>query len=110
MRHIAVTEFAPNGRYRYVHYPAGMFARFGAEWEERGFAELYDLGADPWEQENLAPLPRHCAAVEELRVELIDWLVTTPRPTTVLRLPEAAGASASCDTASSIPAASQRLH
>ena len=44
MRHIAVTEFAPNGRYRYVHYPAGMFARFVAEWEERGFAELYDLG------------------------------------------------------------------
>ena len=43
-------------------------------------------------------------------VELIDWLVTTTRPTTVLRLPEAAGASASCDTASSIPAASQRLH
>ena len=30
-----------------MHYPAEMFARFGAEWEERGFAELYDLEADP---------------------------------------------------------------
>ena len=89
----AVTEFAfsksvRKGRFRYVHYPVGMFARFGAEWEERGFAELYDLEADPWEQENLALLPRHRATVEELRAELIDWLVTTTRPTTVLRLPD----------------------
>ena len=94
VRRVAVTEFAfsksvRKGRYRYVHYPAGMFARFGAEWEERGFAELYDLEADPWEQENLALLPRHRATVEELRADLIDWLVTTTRPTTVLRLPDA---------------------
>ena len=36
VRRVAVTEFAfsksvRKGRYRYVHYPAGMFARFGAE-------------------------------------------------------------------------------
>ena len=93
MRRVAVTEFALSksvrkGRYRYVHYPVGMFARFGAEWQERGFAELYDLEADPWEQENLALLPQHRATVEELRGELIDWLVTTTRPTTALRLPD----------------------
>ena len=69
--------------------PVGMFARFGAEWRERGFAELYDLETDPWEQENLALLPQHRATVEELRSELIDWLVTTTRPATVLRLPDA---------------------
>ena len=33
-------------------------------------------------------LPQHRATVEELRAELIDWLVTTTRPTTVLRLPD----------------------
>ena len=95
VRRVAVTEFAfsksvRKGRYRYVHYPVGMFARFGAEWRERGFAELYDLEADPWEQENLALLPQHRATVEEMRHELIDWLVTTTRPATVLRLPVAA--------------------
>ena len=93
VRRVAVTEFAfsksvRKGRFRYVHYPVGMFARFGAEWEERGFAELYDLAADPWEQDNLALLPEHRDTVEEMRTELIDWLVTTTRPTTVLRLPD----------------------
>ena len=84
VRRVAVTEFAfsksvRKGRYRYVHYPVGMFARFGAGWQERGFAELYDLETDPWEQENLALLPQHQATVEEMRAELIDWLVTTTR-------------------------------
>ena len=93
VRRIAVTEFAfsksvRKGRFRYVHYPVGMFARFGAEWEQRGFAELYDLEADPWEQDNLALLPRYRDAVDEMRTELIDWLVTTTRPTTALRLPD----------------------
>ena len=72
MRRVAVTEFAfsksvRKGRYRYVHYPVGMFARFGPEWRERGFAELYDLEADPWEQDtwpccrSTAPRWRNCA-------------------------------------------------
>ena len=102
MRRVTVTEFAFS---KSVHKPLPLRAlprrnvrRFGAEWEERGFAELYDLEADPWEQENLALLRSTAPRWRRLRAELIDWLVTTTRPTTVLRLPEAAGPSASCTT------------
>ena len=92
VRSVAVTEFAfsksvRRGRYRYVYYPRGMFARFGAEWAERGFEELYDLSADPWEMENLALQSTQRDTLQELREELLDWLVTTTRATTVLPLP-----------------------
>ena len=43
---------------------------------------------DTTPQDNLALLPQHRDTVEEMRTELIDWLVTTTRPTTVLRLPD----------------------
>ena len=92
VREVAVTEFAfsksvRKGSYRFVHYPRGMFSRFGKEWQDRGFAELYNLETDPWEMENLAFNANYADKVQELRTELIDWLVTTTRPRTVLRLP-----------------------
>ena len=49
-----------------------------------GFGELYDIEADPWERRNLYFRPEHAAVVAELRVELLDWLVRTTRPTTLL--------------------------
>jgi len=48
-------------RWKYVHrYP-------------RGPHELYDLGADPGERENLIDDPGHRDRVEALRADLADW-------------------------------------
>ena len=81
---IGVTEFfysksVRRGRYRYVHYPPQMFPD---EYPD-GFCELYDLEEDPWEMSNLALDPDYRGTVEELRSDLLDWLITTTRPTTV---------------------------
>ena len=48
-----------------------------------GFGELYDLAADPWEMRNLYFDAEHQATVQELRNELLEWLITTTRPRTV---------------------------
>lgn len=85
IRRIAVTEFAwsksvRKGKYRYVHYPPAMFPDEHPE----GFAELYDLEVDPWEMRNLARESDHAGMVEELRKDLLDWLITTTRPRTAL--------------------------
>ena len=82
---IGVTEFAwsksvRKGKYRYVYYPLGMFPE---EYPE-GFGELYDLREDPWEMENLYFKREYAAIVEELKADLLDWLITTTRPATVL--------------------------
>jgi choline-sulfatase/uncharacterized sulfatase len=82
---VGVTEFAwsksiRKGHYRYVHYPPQMFAD---EYPE-GFCELYDLEADPWERTNLAFESGYQGMVNEMRRELLNWLVGTTRPGTVL--------------------------
>jgi len=64
-----------------------MFAKDHPE----GFGELYDLEADPWEMNNLFFDPGFARTVEELRSELLDWLVTTTRPRSCLGLKRVEG-------------------
>ncbi len=78
------TEFAwsksiRKGDYRLVHYPRAMFAQ---EYP-KGFGELYDLAVDPWEMRNLYFDGTYRHKVEELRAELLEWLITSTRPRTV---------------------------
>jgi choline-sulfatase/uncharacterized sulfatase len=85
VRDVAVTEFAwsrsiRRGRYRLVHYPPEMFAE---EYPD-GFGELYDLETDPWEMQNLYFHPEYADVAAGLERDLLDWLVATLRPTTVL--------------------------
>ena len=80
---VGVTEFAwskslRKGKHRFVHYPPEMFAQ---EYPH-GFGELYDLEEDPWEMDNLYFDPGCRDLVEEMRLELLNWLVTTTRPAT----------------------------
>jgi len=84
VRRVGVTEFAWSksvrcGQYRLVYYPPEMFVEDYPE----GFGELYDLEADPWEMRNLYFEPDHRQTVQRLERELLDWTVTTTRPTTV---------------------------
>ena len=84
VRRLGVTEFAwsksvRKGNFRYVYYQPEIFA---AEYPD-GFGELYDLASDPWEMKNLWFDPAHAAKVEELKGDLLDWLVATTRPRTV---------------------------
>ena len=84
---LGVTEFAwsrsvRKGRHRLVYYPPEMFADECPD----GFGELYDLEADPWEMHNLYFDPAHADLVRQLERDLLDWLVTTTRPVTVLPL------------------------
>ncbi|NKB69396.1 MAG: sulfatase-like hydrolase/transferase [Candidatus Latescibacteria bacterium] len=86
VRRIGVTEFAwsksvRRGPYRLVHYPPEMFA---AEYPD-GFGELYDLEADPWEMTNLYFDPQYREVVEGMQRDLLNWLITTTRPGTVLQ-------------------------
>ena len=81
---VGVTEFpwsrsVRRGKYRFVYYPPEMFAD---EYPD-GFGELYDLDADPWEMKNLYFDPGYREIVHEMERELIGWLITTTRPTTV---------------------------
>ena len=92
VRRVAVTEFAwskslRKGDFRLVYYPPEMFA----DQHPGGFGELYDLDADPWEMENLYFRPEYADKVCELERELVDWLVTTTRPVSVLGLPTREG-------------------
>lgn len=85
---VGVTEFAwsksaRKGKYRFVYYPPEMFAD---EYPD-GFGELYDLDADPWEMNNLYFAQDYKRALEDMRGELLNWLVTTTRPVTTLGLP-----------------------
>jgi choline-sulfatase/uncharacterized sulfatase len=88
VRRAAFTEFAWSksirmGDFRLVYYPPEMFRSEHPE----GFGELYDLGSDPWEMRNLFFETRMQGKVEEMRAELLSWLVTTTRPTTVHPVP-----------------------
>lgn len=82
---VAVTEFAwskslRKDNFRLVYYPRELFQ---ADYPD-GFGELYDVEADPWEMRNLWFDPAYAAKVRELERELMDWLVTTTRPATIL--------------------------
>jgi len=82
---IGVTEFAfskslRRGSHRLVWYPHDYFKDDYPD----GFGELYDLEADPWEVRNLYFDPRHADLVVELQRELLNWLVATTRPVSVL--------------------------
>ncbi|MAS33736.1 MAG: hypothetical protein CL610_07005 [Anaerolineaceae bacterium] len=85
VRELGVTEFAwskslRKGPYRFVYYPREMFADDYPD----GFGELYDLEADPWEMTNLFFEADYQGLVQAMRHDLLDWLVTTTRPGTVL--------------------------
>jgi choline-sulfatase/uncharacterized sulfatase len=80
---VGVTEFAwskslRKGSYRYIHYPTEMFPD---EYPD-GFGELYNVEDDPWEMNNLYFDPDYQTTVQELQRDLLNWLVTTTRPTT----------------------------
>ncbi len=82
---LGVTEFAwsksvRQGRYRLVYYPREMFADDYPD----GFGELYDLEQDPWEMRNLFFDPQYVAVVSRMQRELVDWLISTTRPCTIL--------------------------
>ena len=84
---IGVTEFAwsksvRNRQYRLVYYPREMFSD---EYPD-GFGELYDLESDPWEIKNLYFEKQYESVVQDLKNELMNWLVVSTRPKTVLGL------------------------
>ena len=81
---IGVTEFAwsksvRKGQYRLVHYPRAFFPDDYPD----GFGELYDLASDPWEMQNRYFDSDYKSVVDELRSELLEWLIATTRPRTV---------------------------
>ncbi len=49
--------------------------------------ELYDLAADPFEQENLAADPRHAGRLADLRQELESWMESQHDQRTVFQVP-----------------------
>jgi len=61
--------------------PAGLAVREEYYSSQRPAEELYDLAADPGEEENLAaaddPAPEHAAALERLRGTVDDWMERT---------------------------------
>lgn len=82
---VGVTEFPFSkslrwGQHRLVYYPMWFFSE---EYPE-GFGELYDLSADPWEMRNLWFDRAHREFRDSLKMRLLDWLVSTTRPRTVL--------------------------
>ena len=89
---IGVTEFAwsksvRKGKYRLVYYPPEMFR---SDYPS-GFGELYDLENDPWEMRNLYFEGSSAGVVQELQADLVEWLITTTRPRTVLGVDERHG-------------------
>ena len=64
------------GAWRLVHYPLAMFAD-----ESPGVqvGELYNLHEDAWEMNNLFYQGDYQGVIDELRNELLDWMVTTCR-------------------------------
>jgi len=82
---IAVTELpwsksVRKGNFRYVFYPKEMFEDIYTD----GFGELYDISKDPLEMENLYFNAEYADTVNEIKSDLLDWMVTTLRPKTIL--------------------------
>lgn len=58
--------------------PENVYAVLVPSFERRrGDEELYDLEADPYEQENLAALPEHAALEAQLRRDALAWWKAT---------------------------------
>lgn len=82
---VGLTEFAfsrslRKGDWRLVYYPPGQFPE---EYPD-GFGELYNLAEDPWEMTNRY-FDDDCAEkVRELERDLLDRLIRTTRPKTIL--------------------------
>jgi choline-sulfatase/uncharacterized sulfatase len=92
VREVAVTEFAwsksiTDGRRRLVYYAKEHPVHQTAP----GFGELYDLYDDPWEMRNRFN-DADCREVRDaLQHALLDWLVTTTRPATLMSRPNVDG-------------------
>ncbi len=52
-------------RWKYCYYPDG-------------YAELYDVKADPKEETNLSGHPEVHAVEEDLRTRILNWLIDSP--------------------------------
>lgn len=91
-------------RWRYVHYPAGMFQRDGrnpppprpgvdegkdAVGSDHPFGELYDMVEDPGETRNLFDSPDHQGVVRAMQGLLLDRLITSTRVVTAHPVPAA---------------------
>ncbi len=84
VRDVAVTEFAwsrsvRKDNFRFVWYAKDYFPE---EYPD-GFGELYDLEKDPWEMKNLYFDPEYKDKINDMNAELLNWLITTTRPSTV---------------------------
>lgn len=82
---VGVTELAwsksvRKGNYRMVYYPPEMFP----EEHPDGFGELYDLAADPHEMTKRYFDADYADIVAEFHRELLNWLIASTRPGTVL--------------------------
>lgn len=66
-------DYACNGRSAMIRKGGWKYAYYVGDREE-----LYDLAADPHEKINLADLPSHSGRKEEMKDELMDWLLTAP--------------------------------
>jgi choline-sulfatase/uncharacterized sulfatase len=93
-------------RWSFVHYQPEMFARLlpaagpaqdagpepppvvdSGSGEGEGEGELYDLQADPWELRNRYHDPACAGIVHRLRRRVLEWLVGTQHPATMLPMP-----------------------
>ena len=89
VRCVAVTEFAfsvRKGRYRCVHYPVGMFARFGAEWGSaggEGMLGMDETGLRAALSKGLAGLPRHVQHEVALVADQTEHFVKGDPPTAI---------------------------
>jgi choline-sulfatase/uncharacterized sulfatase len=82
---VAVTEFAWSKSLRQGDFRLVVYARemFPAEYPG-GFGELYNLADDPWEMRNLFFEPAWREKVAAMKGELLEWLIATTRPVSVL--------------------------
>lgn len=64
-----------------LHEPVLQRAFYGDDWklvvQEDGFAELYDLGSDPYETKNLATDPEHRAHLDRIWEDLLETMSAT---------------------------------
>jgi hypothetical protein len=71
-------------RWSFVHYQRAMFPDV-----DHDAGELYDMEADPWELHNLYGDPGYREVVEDLRRRVLEWMIGTQHPATILPMPTA---------------------